>query len=243
MSSPASTRVVTESDSRSVVRTNGAYLAALAAHLRHHPDRELLAAHLPAVRLCAERLIQLRVQEQVQGTGQQLDKSMYAEALQSAVALAHAASDQVDAVRWESEAAYLASQLPTIGTVVPDGVSAAEGWLASVRTASSAIWNGCGVGYRDGELWVEPAWPNGGTWWALLGLPLAGGKYLSLLWDGVTLHATQPVRSHLGVSLCKRIQIHGTDEFDFDPYFELTIDSNEGDTATTHRFRPKFLAS
>ena len=122
-------------------------------------------------------------------------------------------------------------------------MNAGAGWLASVQTAGTAVWSGCGVGYRDGELWVEPTWPSGGTWWALLGLPIADGKYLSLLWDGSTLHATQPVRSHLPVSLCKRIQIHRTDEFDFDPYFELTRDSNEGDTASTHRFKPKFLAS
>ena len=81
------------------------------------------------------------------------------------------------------------------------------------------------------------------TWWALLSLPLANGKHLSLLWDGSTLHATQPVRSSLPVELYKRIQIHGTDEFDFDPYFELTRDSDGGDTATTHRFKPKFIAS
>ncbi len=66
-------------------------------------------------------------------------------------------------------------------------MNAGAGWLANVQTASTAIWSGCGVGYRDGELWVEPTWPSGGTWWALLGLPIAGGKYLSLLWDGSTL--------------------------------------------------------
>ena len=82
--------------------------------------------------------------------------------------------------------------------------------LPSGAAAASAI--------ATGELWVEPTWPSGGTWWALLGLPIADGKYLSLLWDGSTLHATQPVHSHLPVSLCKRIQIHRTDEFDFDPY-------------------------
>ncbi len=242
-SSPTSTRIAIEGDASSVVRSDGAYLAALAAHLRHHPDNELLAAHLPAVRLCAERLIQLRVKEQVQDTGEQLDKKACAEALQIAAQLAHAASAQVDAVRWESEAAYLAREAAAANTVDQAGMNADAGWLTNVQTASTAIWSGCGVGYRNGELWVEPTWPSGGTWWALLGLPIADGKYLSLLWDGSTLHATQPVYSHLPVSLCKRLQIHGTDEFDFDPYFELTRDSNEGDTASTHRFKPKFLAN
>jgi hypothetical protein len=76
----------------------------------------------------------------------------------------------------------------------------------------------------------------------LLGLALANGKHLSLLWDGKTLHATQAVRSRLPVALCKRIQIHQTDEFDFDPYFELTSETHAGDTASTQRFQPKFSA-
>ncbi len=244
--SPApSARVVTEDATGAVIRSNGAYLTALAAHLRHHPDGELLAAHLPAVRLCAERLIQLRVQEQASGAGGQLDKQAHssAAALQSAAELARAAHAHVDAARWDSEAAYLVRQAGAGHSLDQDGTNeAAAGWLAGVRIAGTAIWSGCGVGYRDGALWVEPSWPSGGTWWALLGLPLAGGKYLSLLWDGITLHATQPIRSPLPSALCKRIQIHRTDEFDFDPYFELTRDSNEGDTAPTHRFKPKFLA-
>lgn len=233
-----------DGDISAVVRSDGVYLGALAAHLRHHPDGDLLAAHLPAVRLCAERLIQLRVQEQVDGTGGRLDQCTRAcgEALQSAAELAHAAHAHVDAARWESEAEYLARQGQAANAVGEDGGSPAAGWLTSVQTAGSAIWNGCGVRYRDGELWVEPAWPSGGAWWALLGLPVANGKYLSLLWDGAILHATQPVRSHLPTLLCKRIQIHRTDEFDFDPYFELTRDSNEGDTASTHRFKLKFAA-
>jgi hypothetical protein len=55
------------------------------------------------------------------------------------------------------------------------------------------------------------------------------------------------VYSSLPVALCKRIQIHHTDEFDFDPYFELTPDPNTGDTAeqqqaAAQRFKPKFVA-
>ena len=127
--------------------------------------------------------------------------------------------------------------------------------------AGAAVWEGCGVRCDGQELFVEPAWPSAGAWWALLGLPLANGKHLSLLWDGATLHATQPVRSRLPVSLCKRIQIQHTDEFDFDPVFELTPDPQTGDTApqqqiaeqqaaqqgaapqpVVQRFKPKFVA-
>ena len=149
---------------------------------------------------------------------------------------------------WESEAAYLAQQAGDNNTAVTmsqGNISdqTPNDWLTSVQMAGAAVWEGCGIGDRNGELWVEPAWPSGGTWWALLSLPLANGKHLSLLWDGSTLHATQPVRSSLPVELYKRIQIHQTDEFDFNPYFELTRDSHAGDTATTHRFKPKFVAS
>lgn len=77
-------------------------------------------------------------------------------------------------------------------------------------------------------------------WWALLGLGLTDGKRLSLLWDGATLHATQPVTSALPVRRWQRIQIHGVDEFDFNPYFELTPPSHSGDTAQKERFRPIF---
>ncbi len=245
---PAAAHVTVEADAGTVLHSNSTYLAALAAHLRRHPDDDLLAAHLPAVQLCAERLILLRVQEQAGGTGWRIDRyaQRCAEALQCAADLAHATNAHVDAARWESEVAYLSQVAVTAagGSADNGGTESTAGsWLTSVQTAGTAVWSGCGIGYRDGELWVEPAWPSGGTWWGLLGLPIANGKYLSLLWDGATLHATQPLRSHLPISLCKRIQIHHTDEFDFDPYFELTRDSNEGDTASTLRFKPKFLAS
>ena len=94
------------------MRSNSTYFAALAAHLQHHADGELLAAHMPAIRLCAERLIQLRVQEHVGGDGWLPDKhaAACADALHTAVLLAQAAGSNVDATL-ESEAAYLAQQV------------------------------------------------------------------------------------------------------------------------------------
>ncbi len=247
---PIVPRVTGETNVETVLHSNNAYITALAAHLRHHADGDLLAAHLPAVQLCAERLIRLRLQEEQGSHGWQAGKhaATCADALRTAALLAQNAASEVDAARWESEAVYLAQQAgagDTTVTISQGNLSdeAPSEWLASVQMAGAAVWEGCGVGVRNGELWVEPAWPSGGTWWALLSLPLASGKYLSLLWDGSTLHATQPVRSSLPVELSKRIQIHQTDEFDFNPYFELTSDSYAGDTATTHRFKPKFVAS
>jgi hypothetical protein len=161
--------------------------------------------------------------------------------LQTASRLALAAGSEGDAARWESEAAWLAQTNGRASAPPPP----LEGWVAGVATAGTAVWEGCGVHYRAGELWVEPAWPRAGAWWALLGLPLANGQHLSLLWDGVTLHATLPVHSSLPLALCKRIQIHHTDEFDFDPYFELTPDPHTVDTDSqqaAQRFKPKFVA-
>jgi len=236
-----------------VLHSNGLYLAALAAHLRHHGDEQLLAAHLPAVRLCAEALIALRVQARSDDAWS--GAAACAQALQTACDLALLAGSTVDAARWESEAAWLGRADGQAPAPAPS-----TGWLSSVVMAGAAIWEGCGVRCDGQELWVEPAWPGAGSWWALLGLPLANGKHLSLLWDGATLHATQPVRSSLPVALCKRIQIHHTDEFDFDPVFELTPDPQTSDTAkqppaaqpqagqqpavqqSVQRFKPKFVA-
>jgi hypothetical protein len=249
---PRETIVASKTDVDMLLRSNSAYFAALSAHLRHHAGDDLLTTHLPAVRLCAERLIQLRLQDRPPDADWQVDRhaATCAEALHTAAQLARAAASEVDAARWESEAGYLGQLAGTTNTATTSDQGATSApntqqasWLASVETAGAAVWEGCGVGYQNGELRVEPTWPSGGTWWALLGLPLTNGKHLSLLWDGSTLHTTQPVRSNLPVELYKRIQIHHTDEFDFDPYFELTRDSHAGDTATTHRFKPKFLAS
>jgi hypothetical protein len=248
-------------DGAGVAESIGMYFSALEAHLRHHGDEALLEAHLPAVRLCAERLIGLRVeseQRQIEGEFEGgADGGLtgtLAGGLRAAARLAQAAGGPGDAARWESEAAYLATRGPAGEAPAASAAGGAEagawtgadhpagGWLSAVRTAGAAVWEGCGVRCDRGEITVEPSWPSGGTWWALLGLPLANGKHLSLLWDGETLHATQPLRSSLPLALCKRIQIHQTDEFDFDPYFELTRETHAGDTASAQRFQPKFSA-
>jgi hypothetical protein len=265
-------------DIAAVLHSVLAYVGALHAHLRHHADADLLAAHLPAVRLCAERLIRLRTgapgevnggmgngagSTPAQGHGagtalwqDNLHAAACTAALAAAARLAQMGEHTVDAARWESEAAYLqsraaASALPSAaGGEIAAGVPADNGapsvadkapaWLDTVQTAGAAVWDGCGICWREGEQWIEPTWLRGGSWWALLSLPLANGKHLSLLWDGTTLFATQPVRSSLGVVLCKSIRIHQADEFDFDPYFELTRASDAGDTGVTQRFKPKF---
>jgi hypothetical protein len=234
-----------------ILTTNAAYLRALRSHLAHQPAGELLAEHLLAVQLCGEALLRLRWEApavmEVPGSAGHV-----AAALQDAHALASAAGDTINAARWESEwRALLAAGAPIAKSAAANWANwrADSGWQAEdgpwrfadpwagMELAAQALWSGCGVAVAGGEVRVAPSWPADWEWWALLSLPL-GDKFVSLLWDGRTLHATQPVTSELPTARARRILLHRTDEFDFDPYFEVQADS--GDTAGTQRLRPKF---
>ena len=57
-----------------------------------------------------------------------------------------------------------------------------------------------------------------------------------MMWDGATLHVTQPVQSLLPVQVRKRIHLLHSDEFDFDPVFEMI--NEEADEKVS--FKPKF---
>jgi hypothetical protein len=234
-----------------ILATNAAYLCALRGHLGHQPAGELLAEHLPAIQLCGEALVRMRWEAPdflaTPGVPGRL-----AATLQDAGALAGAAGDAINAARWESEWQALLAKGAEIETPAPPGWQtwrADSGWQADdgpwrfaepwagMQLAGRALWAGCGVAVVAGEVRVAPSWPGDWEWWALLSLPL-GDKFVSLLWDGRTLHATQPVTSELPTARARRILLHRTDEFDFDPYFEVQADS--GDTAGTWRLRPKF---
>jgi hypothetical protein len=82
-----------------------AYLLALMDHLRRHPNPELLAEHYAAVQLCAETLVNVRMEAQ-----NNVDAKSFAAAgsgLRYAVSLATQHRNSADAVRWESEACEL----------------------------------------------------------------------------------------------------------------------------------------
>ena len=245
--------------SSALLHTNGAYLRALSDHLLHQGDAELLAAHLPAVQRCTEALVQLRWREPALLANSDAVQGVIT-LLRRAEELAAAAGDEVDVVRWESERRDLAQRFGAAEAVPPAAGFSGEGWAAAcgwhpqedrpwafadawqgMALAGDVVWRGMGVRTVDGNLAVEPGWLGDWPWWALLSLPLTEGRFLSLLWDGQTLHATQPVRSSLPVEVHKRLQIHGTDEFDFDPYFEMMGDP--GDTLHKFRFRPVFQGS
>ena len=235
-----------------------AYLQALADHLKRHPDADLLADHYAAVQTCAETLIQLRIEAQ-----QQIDAPAFAAAgvgLRQAVILATQNGNSADAVRWESEACELERMAEQAGNTPPAAQPLTlqnwrntAGWhftqdrpwhfdddWAGVALAGEAIWNGYGVQRRrGGKLWVYPKRAAGWSWWALLDLPIDGGS-LSLVWDGTTLHATQPVQSDQPVKLYRRIRALNTDELDFDLRFEMTPADEDGGMAARQHFHPIF---
>jgi hypothetical protein len=211
--------------------------------------------------LCVESLIRLRW-EDPPVAALPATQSLVAAALQCAVELAQVVGDDVNGARWASELQALAPRAAPVPGAAPAPGAADTPWLRwhtaacrpavarhpwimspaaeGISLAGDAVWSGCGLHWRAGELWVEAVWPAAWSWWALLSLPLIGDKTLSLLWDGQRLHATQPVRSTVPVQVCKRIQMRHVDEYDFDPIFELTIDSDSGDTAAKHRYKPVF---
>jgi hypothetical protein len=233
---------------------NSSYLAALHHHFQHHGDAAWLAEHGATLAACAEALLRLRWEAPAVAATPAAQAEIAA-GLGHAVALAAALGDAVNVERWRSEldqmaAAPYARPPKTFGLA---GWAERYGWhagsaaqlwrfddeLAAAQLVSDAIFRGCGI-RRGDTLAVAPTWPASWRWWALLGLGLTDGKRLSLLWDGATLHATQPVTSALPVRLWQRIQLHGAGEFDFNPFFELTPSSHSGDTAQKERFRPIF---
>jgi hypothetical protein len=235
-----------------VIQTNRAYLAALHAHLQHHFAADLLQAHYAAVQACTEVLIKER--SKIQQDGQRLVE--LGMALRYAQELAMRHSDGANAVRWESEACEaerLAKELQAQN--VSTTISLTD-WLplstwqtpanqpwhfsdpwAGIALAGQAVWRGCGLNWVRNQLWVQPTFPAHWSWWALLDLPVGEGK-LSLLWDGVTLHATQAVRSKLPVQVHQRIRALKSDEYEFNLEFELK--SEQDGVVHQQIFKPKF---
>ena len=239
-----------------LIETNTAYIMALYEHLRRHFDAELLNEHYTAVRLCADALIQHRWQAQLDEDGPAL--AVVGAALRRALGMAMQHLDSVNVVRWESEACEMERKAEMLATSVDppqfDGPAAfaQSGWQMTdnapwffadpwqgVALAGAAVWRGVGISWEHERLTVYPTWPAEWTWWALLDLPLKTGK-LSLLWDGTTLYATQPVESQLPVKVVQRITAQKTEEHEFDLQFELKVEA-EGQVQR-QLFKPQFLS-
>ena len=211
-----------------LVITNGAYLAALTQHLHHHFAAEILAAHYEAVGLCTEQLLR---HAETQPLGDDARQS-YAQALRCAYTLAQWRQDEANAQRWQNALVAVAIETDdrraALPLVLADALQRpadqpwyfAEPWTG-IRASGRLLWDGCGISWRDGELWIEPTWPATWSWWALLNLPYQDDRTLSLVWDGTTLHATQPVHSLLPIKQWQTIRARNSDELEFDLHFEL----------------------
>ncbi|MCE7979824.1 MAG: hypothetical protein DYG89_01415 [Caldilinea sp. CFX5] len=231
-----------------LVANNHAYLSALYRHLQRHPDAELLAAHYPAVGLCAEQL--LRQQARSAPQDNQLRITLLDQALASARQLAEQQQDQANATRWSARAetqhdsnsdqpAMTALIARLLGNWQPQSARPhhfGDLWQG-IGDVGGAIWQGSGLHWVDGELVITPAWPANWGWWALLDLPLAQGK-LSLLWDGTTLHSTLPIRSDCPVQVQQSIRARNTEETEFDLHFEYQAEQGGG--KERHLFKPQF---
>jgi hypothetical protein len=175
------------------------------------------------------------------------------------VVLATQQRNSADAVRWESEACELERIAEEAGhTAASNGALTIQNWRdvagwqmhddrpwgfddpwQGIALAGEAVWAACGIQRRQGKLAVNPKRGNRWAWWALLDLPIDGGA-VSLVWDGTTLHATQPIHTERPVQLYRRIRALHTDELDFDLQFEFTPSDEAGGTAARRYFRPVF---
>jgi hypothetical protein len=227
--------------------TNGAYLHALAGHLDHHPDDSLLAQHYGAVGLSAEQVIRARVRR----TGETTAPGDWAihDALMAAARLARRQGDEVNEARWEGEARAVTppadaeaqsflSILPQAWEVRDNGHWSRLQPQTKIAFAGAAVWLGCGLQWRDGVLHVAPRMPDGWEWWALMALPYGPDQQLSLVWDGATLHVTQPVIAAMPVTRHRQIQLLHTDEYEFKPTFHFISES-----AGEAFFRPEFMTA
>ena len=231
-----------------LVVNNYAYLSALYDHVQRHPDAELRAAHYQAVGLCAEQLLRQRASNA--SPDDHPSATLLDQALTYARQLAIQQYDQSNAVRWVSgteEQKSPGSDQPAtpdliarlLGNWQPHTArpySFADLWQG-IADAGVVIWQGSGLHWVDGEVAVIPKWPSNWGWWALLDLPLAHGK-LSLLWDGATLHSTQPIRSDRPVQVQQSIRARNTEETEGDLHFEYQAERGGG--KERHLFRPQF---
>jgi hypothetical protein len=222
------------------IETNLAYLKALTNHLSRQPNPDLLSAHYDAAARCTETLIgALDDFPALEGRQiAQIQTSLY---LASRLAGLH--GESADETRWLSETARLAAANPQgadVRMAMGEWSELEEfidlGSLSPARLmalAGDALWRGCGISVRNGEIYVSPQWPQPWGWWALLDLPVMDGA-LSLLWDGETLHSTRPLRFDGNVTQHDRIRAEGSDVDNFALRFHL----RSGGAQRT--FRPSF---
>jgi hypothetical protein len=230
-----------------LIETNVAYLESLASHLSRQPDVAVLHEHYATAERCIEAVLSMGAE------GLDLpDKDLVS--MQTGLYLASRLAGLQ--ARTEEETSWLNAAMKVRETLAHRRYIRARGdelgvrdWadldlltdLASLTTAQlltisgKAIWQGCGISVRRGEIYVSPQWPKAWGWWAVLDLPVMG-KALSLLWDGDTLYSNRPIRFDGNTLLQNQISAEGSDVDTFKLRFRL----RNGNVRRS--FRPIFYA-
>lgn len=245
--------------------TNYAYLKALHEHLQRHPNPELIDEHYAAISLCAEALIRSRPQLQQDASEQDLRtledalrRSLRLATLKrdgvNAVRWESEACEYkrvADELK-ESQTAHTGelthktTDLPATGTLTTDTLTTdhwhapgnapahwSDPW-AAIAFADETLWNGLGYTFERNQIRLKPGFPKEWNWWAVTALPTPLGA-LTLVWDGTTLHANLPIKTALPFLQHTRIEVRGTDEFDFDPRFLFVDSTDDGERQTSFR--------
>ena len=191
-----------------------AYIGALHTHLQRLPDLEWLATHQQALTTAANELSAFS--QGLTSSSAPISPNTCAvdaarRGLKNASALAGQLNLKEDAARWTE----VATQLGNAENPSPSD---------QPSTAKTSIWDLIGITTVDGELTIRRQWPTHWDWWALLQLPYrAQGEEdtVSLLWDGETLHTTQPVSFDGPVTIQNQVHAFGSDEHSFALRFRL----------------------
>lgn len=227
-----------------LAETNGAYLEALVNHLTHHFDAQLLRDHYQAIGLCAEQLCRLLEQE---STWDSALLTTARRALNAAAQLATWHDDPENERHWQKIAGN-ADGLPTATTTPATLCYASDApicfediWHGTIWS-SVTFWQRLGFAWdpRQGTIVITASWPAEWEWWALLDLPYIDERTISILWDGKTLHSTQPLESLLPTMQWDSIRPLRTDELEFDLHFALQ--STNEDEVTHNTFHPQFIS-
>ncbi len=190
--------------------TSAAYLSALQAHHRRHPNLDWLTTHDKAIAGCANELLNVLETCRALPAPDSLDAGVLE-----------------DACRALTAASALACHINPDGDTAP-WVHAAETLAANVgqrpQNVHPTVWDRLGITADRGHVTLQRKWPSDWDWWALMNLPYSAQEEndeISLLWDGKTLHTTRPISFDGPSEIQTQVRAFGSDENSFDLRFRL----------------------
>ena len=192
---------------------SAAYLSALQAHHRRHPNLEWLATHEKAIAGCANELLNAIETCRASADPDRLEKGAQeaaCRALNAACALINLTDSDADAAPWARAAEAMAA---SVGERPPN--------------VQPTVWDRLGITADRGHVTLQRMWPSDWGWWALMNLPYSAQEEndeISLLWDGETLHTTRPITFDGPTEIQTQVRAFGSDENSFDLRFRLGSD-------------------